>query len=112
MTTKPALTEEEWGKLGCGTKGARPQRVEFDDEGYLVVHDGWETALPSSDVWHALAALCLHGQPYGFTWEDVDILRREAGFADDEHRNGFHPETEARLLSLADRIAALLPPRT
>lgn len=55
---------------------------------------------------HALAALALHGQPFGFTWEDVDLL----------HEIKFRNEAEADELgllakSLADRIAALLPPR-
>ena len=42
---------------------------------------------------HGLAALCLYGQPFGFTWDDVAML-------EDLDR----PD-------LASRIAALLPPK-
>ena len=66
---------------------------------------------------HALAALALHGQPFGFTWEDVDALRYDA----EQARRlavlhagrwyGDMHELEVRLSSIADRIAALLPPR-
>lgn len=60
------------------------------------------------------AALCLHGQPFGFTWEDVDRLRE---FARDDEANDrvgdqcFGQEFQRWARELADRIAALLPPR-
>jgi len=47
-----------------------------------------------------MAALCLHGQPFGFTKEDVENLYATA----DEPGNH-------RLYDLATRIDALLPPR-
>lgn len=55
---------------------------------------------------HGLAARCLHGQPFGFTWGDVDLLRGNAN-ADDDIDAGFNE----RMRNLADRIEALLPPR-
>ena len=53
---------------------------------------------------HALAALCLHKQPFGFTSDDVVALQDLAAFVvnDSEYRK--------QALSLAARIAALLPP--
>jgi hypothetical protein len=60
-----------------------------------------------------VAALALHGQPFGFTWADVDAIRGAADEAEQEARpypSGI-PEARAPFDSLADRIAALLPPR-
>ena len=51
---------------------------------------------------HACAALCLYGQPFGFTQEDV------AGLLDFEDEVG--PGTFETIKYLAARIAALLPP--
>lgn len=57
---------------------------------------------------HALAALALVGQPFGFTWDDVDALHRvvQSSVGDWTPNN-----SELRALDIADRIAALLPPR-
>lgn len=71
---KPALSPEEWGAV--------PD---------LFV----EVGCPER---HAFAARALHGQPFGFTWEDVDTLRES-------------PPDESLLDAIADRVAALLPPR-
>lgn len=65
----------------------------------------------SSGVRHAqterflLCALLLEGQPFGFTWNDVDALRAIEG------SGGQYEREEAACRSIADRIAALLPPR-
>jgi len=68
---------------------------------------------------HGLAALALHGQPFGFTREDVASLEREANelkawaSAADTDTEG--TEMIGRcfiLLGIAARIAALLPPET
>jgi len=97
---KPALTREEW-------------------EEYLK---DFHTGLPISSVVgrnpHAVAALCLHLQPFGFAREDVEILDRVAtglGFqAMDLEAKGisskFERDRQDALNSLADRIEALLPP--
>lgn len=60
----------------------------------------------AGDERHALAALALHGQPFGFTWKDVDMLRSTV-LADDLHSHDDWWE----LQRLGSRIAALLPPR-
>ena len=83
---EPALTAEEWAE------GA-------------VIYENLTDALGIGRR-HSTAALCLHGQPFGFTWEDVAVLRDIA--APDI---GTPLEGDARALtSLADRIEALLPP--
>lgn len=53
---------------------------------------------------HALAALALHGQPFGFSHEDVETLERALGY---DPTTG---DLSVALESLRDRIAALLPP--
>lgn len=99
---QPALTPEEWRYAICGL-------VWDHDLAYLSVPDVDNPRRPLGE--HATAAFCLHGQPFGFTWEDVDALRR--GHAE-EHGSGCVAslgDPPCSLLSLADRIAALLPPR-
>jgi hypothetical protein len=54
---------------------------------------------------HAVAAVALYGKPFGFTREDVAFLKRRFDFSDDAWRT----EDEARAVSLAARIEALLP---
>lgn len=94
---KPALTAEEWGKLGTR---------DLDMYHYLVEWDGRE---------HMIAAVALYGQPFGFTREDVKRVRAAAQMLEsllpvagisDERVMG---EVE-QLRSLAARIEALLPP--
>lgn len=79
---KPALTAEEWGNVD------------------LPVADTPESR-------HATAALCLHGQPFGFTREDVIMLRAARLRLDGEEQEDAWDKS---LDSLADRIEALLPP--
>lgn len=61
---------------------------------------------PCDTECHAVAALALYGQPFGFTREDVKLLRDEA----EGEWNGEQMDVGRRLLRLADRIEALLPP--
>jgi len=89
--TQPALTPEEWARL---------LRVpDWDDRPPVPIvpaaFDYYERACRDLSDLHRIAAEVLHGQPFGFDWADVDGLRILA------------PE----LWDLADRIAALLPPR-
>jgi hypothetical protein len=58
----------------------------------------------------ALRALIrtLHGQPFGFSWEDVEHLRLIAGQPEALYLGINHGYV---LRNLADRIAALLPPK-
>jgi hypothetical protein len=107
---RPALTAEEWaaGKF----RRARPE----DGGRYWIgaqVFDGTVdisgsfdgTVADTPEQRHALAALCLHEQPYGFSHDDVDVLRHAADGL--EHHGIPWPQ----LYAIADRIAALLPPR-
>jgi hypothetical protein len=96
--TRPALTPEEWATQEVAGDARRDHRF-------------WLFG-PESETWfeagnpHGIAALALHGQPFGFTWEDVDwLIWQEGGYP-------YGPEFQAAFArSLADRIAALLPPR-
>jgi hypothetical protein len=86
----------------------------------------WKAALDNSSVklhmlrtwasWGAegntrkLVALALHGQPFGFTWEMVDVLDYVMAIV----KSSAAPATARVLRDLSgprDRIAALLPPR-
>lgn len=59
---------------------------------------------------HLVAALCLHGQPFGFTWEDVEGLRSVAAYL--AHMKATDGVIDADgVLSIAARIEALLPPK-
>lgn len=99
--SEPALSPEQWanreanGQRGDGSPGAH--WTGFD----------WGELIRAMGP-HAGAALLLRGESFGFNWPDVDAL---CGVAD-----GFQPEDydephRCALLSLANRIAALLPPR-
>lgn len=109
---KPALTASEWAgddrvilsttspKLGFWVD------ADISDEGIrLSVHGPKDFTLPSESR-HALAALALYQQPYGFTREDVEQLRQ---LAIRDSRTYCLPEDHFGW-RIADRIAALLPP--
>jgi hypothetical protein len=91
---KPALTPEEWAHLLAGG-------VIF---GVPYVKGGPKPEQPKAFGPHASAALALHDQPFGFTWEDV---RRLWNCCIDERGTD---TTQEQLDDIADRIAALLPP--
>ena len=116
MTT-PALTPEEWKFLLHADSHSHPlaghdcEHVPedinvWDGEHVLEIDHG----MPQHP--HQVAAFLLHGQPFGFTWIQVDLLNAQA---DEIGRTLLHGEYEmgpyAQLRELADRIAALLPPR-
>lgn len=95
---KPAMTPEEW--------------AAHSDEGPVDGYIDWDAGVVDVNnhyvqeperFRHALAALALHGQPFGFTWADVDLLMR---VSDSDDFWG-----DRRYDDLADRIASLLPPR-
>lgn len=105
---KPALTAENWAHEEMGAEvGENTLFAYISGDGCRfppgVMAVGWngDPMNPlDSDARHALAALAFHGQDFGFTWEDVDALRMAADI------------TEAGIFyDIADRIAALLPPR-
>ena len=107
MSIKPALTPEEWPevperRVWVRTIGHGGDEITPIVEGGVV--NGYAVATHAR---HALAARCLHGQPFGFTREDVDALRTMVS----AYRKRFgDAELIDRLASLAARIEALLPP--
>jgi hypothetical protein len=110
---KPALTQQEWADI------ADDPAWWADRVGEIAAGAGevleWRTNHPRP---HAVAALALHGQPFGFTWEDVDLLRDDltgehdwAWEGDQRVDCGEFGDVKAARLALAAKIAALLPPR-
>lgn len=72
-----------------------------------LVRENFGNDMPNSPAeWHKLAALALHGQPFGFTHEDVSMIRRVATDVLSVDRTKGRSN---RLNALADRIATLLP---
>jgi hypothetical protein len=104
-----ALTAEEW-------RHESMDRDTFFESGRRndieVLAEGSRLFVAAEHVFeagnrHALAALALHGQPFGFTWDDV-VAAKEAAF---ELRMMQNRPAADRLDDLANRIASLLPPR-
>ena len=87
---EPALSAEEWAEYN--------NPVVFTDQHV-------ESGCCSCDLGdrHSLAARCLHGQEYGFTW---DMLR---ALGDNGHYNQTAEDHELAMRALAN-IEALLPP--
>lgn len=108
---RAALTKEDWASAAVlfGDRGAARLHAHGLSIDELTVRPGGEM--------HALAALALHGQPFGFTWEDVDAIYRIMGAAEDPSRWYGATTVEDRAAvehaasRAAARIAALLPPR-
>ncbi|HYF40773.1 MAG TPA: hypothetical protein VD930_13845 [Gemmatimonadales bacterium] len=97
--------------------------------------ESWEVALQTPEEhfertvdaarqenYHECAALALHGQPFGFGLQDVGLIRDEAEMTRLRSTPEVNPGADAKdrellqlraslLDDLADRIAALLPPR-
>lgn len=109
---KPALTEQEWasttverGHILIESYGECLD-IESDDQDSP---GAFGIGTSDTEARHALAALCLHGQPFGFTREDVVRLRSNAtAFAGNGHRG--LDQAARHFTNLADRIEALLPP--
>ena len=103
-TVRPALTPEEWASVESPSEAYWVEPVTGIGIGYT--NGQFRTGdLCNPFTPHQLAALCLHGQPFGFTREDVRVLHFVM--------MQFTPETDGwddDLTSLADRIEALLPP--
>ena len=101
---EPALTPEEWAS------GFTLRRVDWE------FYASGKVGLAHPETRHAIAALCLYGQSFGFTREDVVEVMSAASLYRShclEHY-GEIPADRApgltRMESLADRIEALLPP--
>jgi hypothetical protein len=108
----PALTAEDWYRL---MYIAADQSVFIDRDGATgeIILGPIGVEVPASVLpkhHHAIAALALYGQPFGFTREDVEALLSVADAID----MGFLPDSllnrEKQFRAIAARIAALLPP--
>lgn len=135
---QPALTADEWRDVmepdverGDGRLSAHwpsgEGGIRTDDQGgiwwrYLRYYgpdqetifgdgEGREYGFAGRDA-HRAAALCLYGQPFGFSRKDLDVLSRAAfGALGDTTESGDPDEASAAALrDLAHRIACLLPP--
>lgn len=111
----PALTPEEWESTGF-QQGDNAD-VELDVRNGMLFVEARRVAADGTDEYcpavfrarrHALAALALHGQPFGFTREDIELLRAAVIL----ERWEAVPDADEmeKLRALAARIAALLPP--
>ena len=122
---KPALTAEEWVSPSCNNGIEVYLRDDGGDlvqvfrsteiDALCVTPDkGGRFVLPPDEV-HTLAAVCLHGQPFGFTQYDIEVIAWMVDMVDilgvalnqDEHKSA---RRCAIIRSIADRIEALLPP--
>jgi len=93
----PALTSEEWRNQVTRTRGGALRIVvDFGPPANTVQLND------DPKMRHALAALALHGQPFGFRREDVAEIRKWAKL------DGDHPFSH--MDRIAARIEALLPP--
>ena len=105
----PALSAEEWAndwfKFGSGFGGKPQVRVERDRYGLYLEAEENVGALLDGAARHALAALALHGQPFGFTREDANLIRGAVNMP-----IWPWPHMRDQWLALADRIETLLPP--
>lgn len=97
-----ALNPDEWARFGTWSPLARVGEMSL----CMGVAD-----------YRAVAALALYGQPFGFTHEDVRLLRavaRSAHLLMENRPDGYWSagvaDADKLAASLADRIAALLPP--
>lgn len=107
---RPALTPEEWSEPQIDRSDLH---VHLAGDGLLVAYTpGDRSTLAMDEDRHALAALALYGQPFGFTREDVEKLRAMPDAVLDESYQGSYASIDdgAWFRSLIARIAALLPP--
>jgi hypothetical protein len=103
----PALTPGEWAGVLANHEHLTAIREQFMDTPFSA---------------HALAALLLYGEPFGFTAQDVEDETQVAAYcaamaAELERTGKAESATTFRLLgerhkSRAERLAALLPPFT
>ncbi len=105
---KPALTAEEWKFVSYEYDGSTEvlgggwgEREHGRANEAVNLLEGGLGYRPGAT--HGVAAYLLHDQPFGFTWEDVDMLKMSA-------RTVLGAMEHKALLSIADRIEALLPP--
>ena len=101
----PALTPDEWQRRVVD----RPPRAITAHDGVLTVHGVGTSVQIPDELRHPLAALCLHGQPYGFSQADLRSLEAIYRWVIADPRNlGPVADDVERVYDLADRITALL----
>lgn len=124
MSGKPALTPEEWeqerGDGGiCRREGVSAEFYAYRPfgTGVVVGITGEPGIMIPDEHGHAVAALLLHEQAYGFTQLDVVRLQAvaDATFLNAEGTSNQDKawvmrEVAKNVRSIADRIEALLPP--
>jgi len=92
-----ALTAKEWAEI----------KEEAEVWEYTSLLDAYGL-VAASDCPHAAAALCLHNQPFGFTWKDVELVQM---WIDAKKHSDQLEGFVQRMESFRDRLAALLPPK-
>jgi hypothetical protein len=117
---KPALDAEDWAvELAEADDFSRTVHPAGDFGGAVFVRDGRiavtydngaAAQFVADDERHRLAALALHGQPFGFTREDVIALERTIASAQYHVGRGEVADYIERAKSISDKLDALLPP--
>lgn len=107
MTEKSALTPDEWREK-MAIRGARQTLCVGVADGSVVLTRYRQTViLDTPEERQTTAALCLHGQPFGFTHDHVRALLYYFGEGVDQKPTG----DDLRLIhEIVTRITALLPP--
>lgn len=103
---KPALTAAEWAELLDWQPEIGPPGGDAPYANAVEMYAYWASREIQYDR-HATAALCLYGQPEGFTRRELEMLNialSEMG-ADDT-------EWYEDVRRVASKITALLPPET
>lgn len=100
--TAPALSVEEWIQFGADMHVL--QRLAAGGRPW-----GFQRRLTPQQKLHAVAAMALYEQPFGFTRDDLRLLRSDPQ-AHAGHGLMGESDRAYRLENLAQRIAALLPP--
>lgn len=105
---KPALNAEEWAELASPhSEGPLPEQEQrWRDRVWELKRCVEDAGRP-----HALGALALHNQPYGFTWGDVDAL---AACVEKARQYAGSEQADAVITRATEAIrhmGALLPPR-
>lgn len=101
---RPALTPEEWGAFLRGELHTEHEHGDFAT--WFEYGHGATPALPA----HAVAALALYGQPFGFTEEDVAMCEEQVTLFNGGDNEVDDAEAD-RWRLLAAKIRALLPPK-
>lgn len=100
---EPALTAEEWEEKLIESEAFKQWFGIRSSGGIQFSADMSDNGRDDLIRPHAVATLCLYGQPFGFTRRDADAIRIAAESANT-------PAHYEALHNLADRLESLLPP--